>query len=120
MPQKTWLAIRALQLDGVRLGAYAHEKRGTTHIRIDVRMLLGPAMAPASDALASVVDYVAVSEAIGRVARQRHYDLVETLATHIASDLLATFLSVVSVRLRVQKPSGLPRGIPMVIVHRTR
>lgn len=120
MPQATWLLIRALRLEGVRLGVYDHEKRSTTRVRIDVRLRLGRSVMLDEDRLAGVVDYVTVAAHIAAVARQRHYDLIETLACQLATSLMSNFLAIDCVRLRVQKPSGLASGVPGIFVHRTR
>ena len=91
----------------------AEEKLGQRFF-LDLVLELDVAECVRSDKLADTVDYgevVAVAEA---AFRARRFYLIEAVAAHVASSILAHFQRATSVRVTVRKPSA---PVPAVIDH---
>ncbi|MEP7362623.1 MAG: dihydroneopterin aldolase [Acidobacteriota bacterium] len=114
-------------LSGVHLvchiGVPAEERARAQGLIVDLEMGLDLRRAGASDRFEDTVDYAAVRDAMERVAGQRPYALVESLAESLAAAVLAEFAKVESVRVLVRKPAALaPLRVdwPGVEIVRTR
>jgi dihydroneopterin aldolase len=91
----------------------AEEKLGQRFF-LDLLLELDVADSVRSDRLADTVDYgevVAIAEA---AFRARRFYLIEAVAAHVASSILAHFPRATSVRVTVRKPSA---PVPAVIDH---
>ena len=99
--------LKGLHVDCI-IGIYEHERVKEQALLVDVELdydFAGPA---ASDAIADAVDYDRVASGVTRLARQRAFQLIETLAEEAARLLLAEFPQVQRVRLEVRKPAAVP------------
>jgi dihydroneopterin aldolase len=98
-------------LSGVRLdchiGVPEEERAKTQELIVDIELGVDLRGAWASDRFEDTVDYAAVRDVIARVAGQRPYALVETLAESMAAAVLSEFAKVESVRVLVRKPAAL-------------
>lgn len=72
-----------------QLGVLAHELQGPQPIEVNAELDLGPQrLLPQGDALAQVLDYRQMHEAIVQVCSSGHVNLLETLVGRIAQRLL--------------------------------
>lgn len=83
-----------------RIGVHAHEHRGEQRVRINIDLAVPDEAGP--DALARVVDYEAIANAVRRIVAAGHVRLVETLAERIAQSCLED-VRVRIVRVCVEK-----------------
>ncbi len=89
-----------------RVGVPHQERAEDQQLRVDLELALDVRAAAAGDDFEKTVDYAAVSGLVQRTAAARPRKLIETLAADIARTTLESF-AVVSVRVRVRKPSAL-------------
>lgn len=72
------------------IGVYAWERHVPQTVQMDIDIGL-PSGAGHSDRLEDTIDYGRVAQAIEASLRQRHFDLLETFAEHIAQLILSDF-----------------------------
>jgi dihydroneopterin aldolase len=103
-------------IDEVRLdliiGIYEWERKVPQTIQLDIEIGLPHSRAGQSDDVADTVDYGAVVARIRETAAERHFNLVEALAEHIAHLILHEFGSPWT-RVKVAKLGAL-RGVKRV------
>ena len=94
--------IDSLTLDA-KLGVYEHEQGIVQAIALDIEVATGQvARAARSEALADTTDYEILANTAREVVAQRHFPLVETLATAVAEALLE-LPAVERARVRIHK-----------------
>lgn len=103
-------------LDEVRLdliiGIYEWERKVPQTIQLDIEIGLPHSRAGQSDDVADTIDYSAVVARICETAAERHFNLVEALAEHIAHLILNEFGSPWA-KVKVAK-LGMLRGVKRV------
>lgn len=90
------------------IGIFEWERRIKQTVSIDLEMSADVSKAARSDSIADALDYKTVAKAVIEYVENSSFQLVETLAEHIAELILREF-GVVHVRLRVNK-RGAIRG----------
>ncbi len=90
-----------------RIGVYPRERRRTQTLSFDVGFDVDAATAASDDTLPRTVDYASVERAIAELLGARHFNLIETVAETVATELLTRF-ACPNVRVRVTKP-GVPQ-----------
>ncbi len=93
--------VRDLTL-ACHIGVHRRERGTRQRVRINLDLAVTEGELPVDDRLANVLDYEAVVAGVKRVARERHLNLVETLAEKIA-ELCLSDRRVRSARVRVEK-----------------
>jgi len=88
------------------VGLYEWEQQLPRKLVIGLELGVDNQRAAASDAMEDSVDYGAVCERVTAICKTTHYRLIETLAEHIARDLLAGYLLLGSVQLTIRKPGA--------------
>lgn len=82
-------------LDEIRLdiviGIYEWERQAPQTVQLDIEIGLPHSRAGHSDDVADTIDYGAVMLRLREVAAQRHFNLVEAFAEHVAGLILAEF-----------------------------
>ncbi len=117
------IELEAVEVDVV-VGITEPEQRTLQPIRIDVEMEVDLDGASTGD-LSRSVNYASVRDQLVFLAEHGRYRLIETLAVAAARLLLAPpppaapAGSVDKVRVRVRKPTVLPRAIPGVSIERS-
>lgn len=113
-------------LTGVRAfgrhGVYEHERREGQEFVVDVTLYLSTARAAASDDIAQTVHYGEVAQRVVEIVGGEPLNLIETLASRIADDLL-TRDPVRMVAVTVHKPHApimVPFGDVAVRIRRAR
>ena len=94
------------------IGIYPREKAVPQTIEISLRIGSSTASAGASDDISDTIDYAVVAERLRSELGARHFNLLEKLAEHVASILLADF-GAQWVQVSVAK-LGMMRGVRRV------
>jgi 7,8-dihydroneopterin aldolase/epimerase/oxygenase len=112
--------LKGLQIDCI-IGIYEHERTKAQPLVVDVELDYDFATAARSDAIRDAVDYDLVAVGIAGLARERGFNLIETMAEEAAAMLLRSLVQVQAVRLEIRKPDAVPEAAcAFVRVERTR
>jgi dihydroneopterin aldolase len=98
--------IRRLEAETV-IGVNAWERQVKQRLRLDLELGADIARAAASDALDDALDYNAVAERTRMLLADSAFQLVETLAEHLAARLQEEF-NIPWLRITVHKPGAVP------------
>lgn len=103
-PPLRCLFLRNMLLDA-RIGVFPHEYGVTQRIRVSVYFGIDEVKESETcvDDLRSTVSYELVVQLVRRIVREKHVNLVETLANQIATEVLRLDQRVRVVRVRVEK-----------------
>lgn len=99
--------LRDLRIETI-IGIYDWERTTPQTVSIDLEMAWDTARAAASDDIADTLDYKAVAKRLIAFVGESRFQLVETLAEHIATIIRQEF-GVAWVRVTLHKP-GAVRG----------
>ncbi len=102
------LFVRSYEFS-VRVGVYEEEKTQEQKVSLDLSLVTDLQAAGVSDDITQTIDYIAIIDTIHKVAKQKHYELLEALAESIAQALLATF-PIKSVSVSLHKPNIIQSG----------
>jgi len=111
-----------LRLDGIEfkcvIGVTERERQSAQPLRVSLRVKVDFARAAAADSIHSTVDYRLLSRRVIDTGERSHFQLIETLASHLARMILDEFPAVEAVRLELEKPHALSsaRSVRAVIV----
>lgn len=97
--------ITRLKTEGV-IGVFAWEREVRQTLYIDVEMATDIKKAAATDNLAHTLDYKAITDRIQQFVAASQYQLIETLAEHLAG-LLRREFGIPWLRLAVHKPGAI-------------
>ena len=111
--------LSELRVDTV-IGIWDWERKIRQTISIDLEMGTDIARAAKSDAIEDTLNYKKVAKRIQQFVADSEFQLVETLAEHIAQIILAEF-EVPWVRVRVNKPGAIRGARDVgVVIRRSR
>jgi len=110
------LFLRRLEIDAT-IGVYDQEKNRVQRVIVDLEFGLNSELACHSDRLDDAVDYARVVARLRKVATQRHYDLVESLAETMAR-MLQTEFRVPWLELAVAKVEPFPGAEVGIVIER--
>ena len=82
--------LRELKIDTL-IGVYEWEKRVPQTLQLDLEIALPNSRACQSDDIVDALDYARIIAHIREVLQNRHFNLLEALAEHIAQILLKDF-----------------------------
>jgi len=85
------------------IGIHDFEKEKEQKIKFNIEIDINPLLKAAENDLNSIVNYETVISKIKLITQKKHYNLLETLAEDIFSNL---FLSenIIKIKLRIEKP----------------
>ena len=85
------------------IGIHDFEKEKEQQIKFNIEIDINPLLKADENDLDSIINYESVINKIKLITKKKHYNLLETLANDIFSDL---FLSkdIIKVKLRIEKP----------------
>jgi dihydroneopterin aldolase len=110
----TGLAMTAL------IGVRAWERRVRQPIQVDLEFDTDAARAAAVDDIAQARDYSAVARRVTDLVERSQFNLIESLAEHIARRVLEEF-DTPRVKVVVHKPTAIPAALDTSIeIERTR
>lgn len=98
--------IENLRVD-TRIGIYPREKAVTQTVEISLEIGTSTASAGASDNIGDTIDYATVISHVRSDLGERHFNLLEALAEHIATVLIEVF-GAQWVRARIAKLGMVP------------
>lgn len=99
--------INELRIEAV-IGVYEWERRIKQTVVLDIELATDIRKAASSDSIDDTLNYKAVAKRVIAFVEQSQYQLVESMAEHVAQ-LIITEFQVAWLRLRVSKP-GAVRG----------
>ena len=107
--------IKGLKAASV-IGCYDWERDIRQTLLIDLELEADFARAAQTDALEDALDYAAISQRVIAVCEGSRFQLLEALAEHVASIVLAEF-SIERLRMRITKPGAVPEaeGVGVVV-----
>ncbi|MFA4914175.1 MAG: dihydroneopterin aldolase [Comamonadaceae bacterium] len=97
------IVFSRLALDA-RIGILEHERRATQPLHIDAEIDVDITRHVDDHDIHSVLDYRHLRDAIVHECTQAHVNLIETLTERVASRLMADFVDIRAVRIRISKP----------------
>lgn len=109
------LFILGLRAEAV-IGCYEWERDIRQPLEFDIELATNASKAAQSDAIADAVDYAQISQRVIEEVEGSSFQLIETLAEHLATMILKEF-GVRWLQLRVMKPTAVPfaDGVGLVI-----
>jgi 7,8-dihydroneopterin aldolase/epimerase/oxygenase len=108
-----------LMIEGLRvqtiIGVRDWERKVRQTVVIDLELETDAARAAAADALADALDYGTLSRRVSAEIANTSFQLIETLAEHVAALIQAEF-GVRRIRVRIRKPGAIPNAAAVSIV----
>ena len=85
------------------IGIHDFEKEKEQQIKFNIEIDISPLLKAAKNDLSSIVNYETVINKIKLITKKKHYNLLETLAEDVFSDLFLN-KNIIKVKLRIEKP----------------
>ena len=86
----------------ISVGIHEFEKLKKQEARFNINIDINPSLYPAENKLNSIVNYETVIKNITKLAKKKHYELLETLAEDILYELFKN-INIKKIRLRIEK-----------------
>ena len=84
------------------IGIHEFEKKQKQEVRFNVNIDIDPSLFPVEDKLNSIVNYEIIIKTITKLAKNKHYELLETLAEDIFHELFID-VNILKIKLRLEK-----------------
>ena len=85
------------------IGIHDFEKKKEQQIKFNVEIDINPLLKSAENDLDSIINYESIINNIKSITKKKHYNLLETLAEDIFSDLFLN-KNIIKIKLRIEKP----------------
>ena len=85
------------------IGIHDFEKKKEQQIKINIEIDINPLLKASEKDLESIINYENVINKIKSIARKKHYNLLETLAEDIFTNLFLA-KNIIKIKLRIEKP----------------
>jgi dihydroneopterin aldolase len=85
------------------IGIHNFEKEKEQKIKFNIEIDINPLLKAAENDLNSIVNYESVINKIKSITQKKHYNLLETLAEDIFSNLFLV-KNIIKIKLRIEKP----------------
>ena len=85
------------------IGIHDFEKKKEQQIKFNIEIDINPLLKGAENDLDSIVNYENVIKKIKLITQKKHYNLLETLAEEIFSNLFVS-KNIIKIKLRIEKP----------------
>ena len=85
------------------IGVHDFEKEKEQQIRFNIEIDINPLLKAAENDLKSIVNYENVINKVKSITHKKHYNLLETLAEDIFTNLFLT-KNIIKIKLRIEKP----------------
>ena len=85
------------------IGIHDFEKEKKQLIKFNIEIDIDTSLKPADDDLNSIVNYENIIDNVETLTKKKHYNLLETLAEDIFSDLFKN-KNIIKIKLRIEKP----------------
>ena len=85
------------------IGIHDFEKEKEQQIKFNIEININPLLKAAEDNLKSIVNYENVINKVKSITLKKHYNLLETLAEDIFTNLFLA-KNIIKIKLRIEKP----------------
>jgi len=85
------------------IGIHNFEKKEEQQIKFNIEIDINPLLKAAENDLNSIINYESIINNIKSITKKKHYNLLETLAEDIFSDLFLN-KNIIKIKLRIEKP----------------
>ena len=85
------------------IGIHDFEKEKEQQVKFNIEIGINPLLKVAENNLDSIVNYETVISKIKSITQKKHYNLLETLAEEIFSNLFLN-KNIIKIKLRIEKP----------------
>jgi|TARA_B110000914_G_C15132294_1_gene295571 dihydroneopterin aldolase len=85
------------------IGIHSFERERKQQIKFNIEIDLNPSLKPDENDLNSIVNYESIINKIQSITQKKHYNLLETLAEDIFSNLFIN-QNIKKIKLRIEKP----------------
>ena len=85
------------------IGIHSFERERKQQIKFNIEIDLNPSLKPDENDLNSIVNYESIINKIQSITQKKHYNLLETLAEDIFSNLFVC-KNIIKIKLRIEKP----------------
>lgn len=86
------------------IGVYDWERQDKQRLLVDVELSADLSLAASTDDVNNTLNYALVAQNISEYAAQSKFNLIESLASHMADRLFQCFPMLQAVRLKLSKP----------------
>ena len=84
------------------IGIHGFEKIKKQEVRFNINIDINPSLFPIEDKLNSIVNYETVVDLITKLTKNKHYELLETLAEDIFDQLFKN-INIQKIKLKIEK-----------------
>jgi dihydroneopterin aldolase len=84
------------------IGIHDFEKIKKQEVKFNISIDVSPSLFPIKDSLNSIVNYETVIKIITKLTKNKHYDLLETLAEDIFHELFKN-INIQKIKLKIEK-----------------
>ena len=85
------------------IGIHDFEKEKEQQIKFNIEIDINPSLKASENDLNSIVNYESVINKIKSITQKKHYNLLETLAEDIFSNLFVS-KNIIKIKLKIEKP----------------
>ena len=86
----------------ISIGIHDFEKNKKQEVKFNIQLDVNPSLFPSKDKLNSIVNYETIIKIINNLTKNKHYELLETLAEDIFDELFKD-INIQKVELRIEK-----------------
>ena len=86
----------------ISIGIHDFEKTKKHEVRFNINIDINPSLFPIEDKLNSIVNYETVVDLITKLTKNKHYELLETLAEDIFDQLFKN-INIQKIKLKIEK-----------------
>ena len=86
----------------ISIGIHDFEKNKKQEVKFNIQLDVNPSLFPSKDKLNSIVNYETIINIINNLTKNKHYELLETLAEDVFDELFKD-INIQKVELRIEK-----------------
>ena len=86
----------------ISIGIHDFEKTKKQEVKFNINIDINPSLVPNEDNLNSIVNYETIVKTITKLTKNKHYELLETLAEDIFDQLLKD-INIQKIKLKIEK-----------------
>tara|TARA_B100000579_G_C22697496_1_gene788145 strand:+ start:357 stop:767 length:411 start_codon:yes stop_codon:yes gene_type:complete len=86
----------------ISVGIHDFEKNKKQEVKFNIQLDINPSLFPLKDELNSIVNYETIINIINNLTKNKHYELLETLAEDIFDELFQN-INIKKVELKIEK-----------------
>ena len=86
----------------ISIGVHNFEKIKKQEVRFNINIDINPHLIPIENELSSIINYETVIEIINKLTKNKHYELLESLAEDIFDELFIN-INILKIKLKLEK-----------------